>query len=167
MRQSFYPDRRYHRITDIDPAALSQEGIQGIILDVDNTLTTHNNPRPADGVISWLDQARACGLRLIILSNNRPQRVEPFARMLGLEFEANGKKPMAGGFLRACAHMGTVPEATAAIGDQIFTDVMGARRAGVLCLMAARIEPEPGWFFRLKRRLERPLLRAWERRCSR
>ena len=87
--------------------------------------------------------------------------------MLGLAFEADGKKPLPGGFLRACAHMGLSPRETAAVGDQIFTDVIGARLAGVFCLMVDPIEPEPGWFFRLKRRLERPILRAYERRKPR
>lgn len=167
MKNPFYPDERYHRITDIDPAALAARGIAGIVLDVDNTLTTHDNPRPADGVPEWLAKARAAGLRLVILSNNHPERVNPFAQMLGLTFEADGKKPLPGGFLRACAHMEVAPRAAAAIGDQIFTDVMGARLAGVLCLMVDPIEPERGWFFRLKRRLERPILRAYEGRKRR
>lgn len=114
--------------------------------------------------MEWLEKARGAGLRLIILSNNRPERVSPFAGMLGLAFEADGKKPLPGGFLRACAHMDLSPRETAAVGDQIFTDVIGARLAGVFCLMVDPIEPEPGWFFRLKRRLERPILRAYERR---
>ena len=167
MKNPFYPDERRRRITEIDPAALAARGIRGIILDVDNTLTTHDNPRPAPGVMEWLERTRGAGLRLIVLSNNHPERVSPFAGMLGLAFEADGKKPLPGGFLRACAHMGLSPRETAAVGDQIFTDVIGARLAGVFCLMVDPIEPEPGWFFRLKRRLERPILRAYERRKPR
>ncbi len=167
MRSLFYPDERYRRITDIDPAALVARDIRGIVLDVDNTLTTHDNPHPADGVLEWLQAAQRVGLRLVILSNNHPKRVEPFAQMLGLEFEADGKKPLPGGFLRACAHLGIENSEAAAIGDQIFTDVIGARWAGVLCLMVDPIEPEAGWFFRLKRRLERPILKGYERRTRR
>lgn len=69
-------------------------------------------------------------------------------------------------FARLCPY-GLSPRETAAVGDQIFTDVIGARLAGVFCLMVDPIEPEPGWFFRLKRRLERPILRAYERRKPR
>ena len=54
MKNPFYPDERRRRITEIDPAALAARGIRGIILDVDNTLTTHDNPRPAPGVLEWL-----------------------------------------------------------------------------------------------------------------
>lgn len=124
MKNPFYPDERRRRITEIEPAALAARGIRGIILDVDNTLTTHDNPRPAPGVLEWLERTRGAGLRLIVLSNNHPERVSPFAGMLGLAFEADGKKPLPGGFLRACAHMGLSPRETAAVGDQIFTDVI-------------------------------------------
>ena len=54
MKNLFYPNERYRRITGIDPAALAARGILGVVLDVDNTLTTHDNPRPADGVLEWL-----------------------------------------------------------------------------------------------------------------
>ena len=80
-----YPNQRYRRITDISPQQLKNSGFEGIILDVDNTLTTHDNPKPGEGVMDWLAAASNAGLKLIILSNNTPERVKPFAEMLGLE----------------------------------------------------------------------------------
>lgn len=160
----FYPDERYNRITLISPRELFSRGFRGIILDVDNTLTTHDNPVPGEGVMQWLDDARAAGLKMMILSNNSPERVAPFAKMLGLDFEANGKKPLPQGYIRALRRMGLEKRAALSIGDQIFTDVLGARLAGVYSIFVDPIEPERTILFRFKRWLERPILALFERR---
>lgn len=159
----FFPNDRFYRITDISPENLVKSGFKGIILDVDNTLTTHDNPAPGEGVMDWLAAAKSAGLKLMILSNNSPERVTPFAKMLGLEFEANGKKPLPQGYKRTLAKMGLKNSETLTIGDQIFTDVLGARLAGVYCIFVDPIEPEKTAFFKFKRWLEQPILAAYER----
>lgn len=159
----FFPNDRFHRITDISPEKLVKSGFKGIILDVDNTLTTHDNPAPGEGVMDWLAAAKSAGLKLMILSNNSPERVTPFAKMLGLEFEANGKKPLPHGYKRTLAKMELKNSETLTIGDQIFTDVLGARLAGVYCIFVDPIEPEKTTFFKFKRWLEKPILAAYER----
>ena len=160
----FHPHERHLRILNISPQKLTERGIRGIILDVDNTLTTHDNPTPLQGVIEWLAAARQCGLKLIILSNNSPERIRPFAELLGLDFEANGQKPLPTGYRRALARLGLSAKETVAIGDQIFTDVLGARLAGIYCIFVDPIEMESTRFFRLKRWLERPILKGFDRR---
>ena len=159
----FFPNERYRRITDISPDKLAESGFKGIILDVDNTLTTHDNPVPGEGVVQWLNSAKAAGLKLMILSNNSPERVKPFADMLGLEFESNGKKPLPQGYKRTLRRMGLKNSEAVAIGDQIFTDVLGARLAGIYCIFVDPIEPEKTAFFRFKRRIEKPILSLFER----
>ena len=160
----FYPNERYRRITDISPQQLKTSGFEGIILDVDNTLTTHDNPKPGEGVMDWLAAASNAGLKLIILSNNTPERVKPFAEMLGLEFEANGKKPLTSGYLRAVKSMGITKDKALAIGDQIFTDILGARLSGIYSILTDPIEPEHTAFFKFKRKAEKPILAMFERR---
>ena len=160
----FFPNERYNRITDISPEQLYNRGFRGIILDVDNTLTTHDNPVPGVGVEKWLADAKAAGLKLIILSNNTPERVTPFADMLKLDFEADGKKPLWGGYLRAAKKMGVEKKKVIAIGDQIFTDIMGARLAGIYSILTDPIKPEKTKFFKFKRWAERPILNMFERR---
>lgn len=163
----FYPNERYKKITDISPIELKNKGFEGIILDVDNTLTTHDNPKPGDGVMDWLAAASDAGLKLIILSNNTPERVKPFAKMLGLEFEANGKKPLTSGYLRAVKSMGVTRKTAIAIGDQIFTDILGARLSGIYSILTDPIEPEHTAFFKFKRKAEKPILAMFERRVKR
>ena len=162
----FYPHQLLKRITDLDPQALWFMGVRGIILDVDNTLTTHNSPVPGECVMDWLQRAEACGLKRIILSNNTPDRVRPFAEMLGLGFTANGKKPLPSGVRRAAREMGLSASETALIGDQIFTDVLAGRLAGAVSILVEPIEPETAAFFRLKRRLEAPILKRYQRRLT-
>lgn len=160
----FYPHERHPTILDVSPGALASAGFRGVILDVDNTLTTHDNPVPSDGVLAWLEKARAAGLKLIILSNNSPERVSLFAKLLGLEFESNGRKPLPTGYRRALTRLGLSSKEAVAIGDQIFTDVLGARLAGIYCIFVNPIELEHTRFFRFKRWLERPILSGFERR---
>lgn len=88
----FQPDYRFRRAWDIPPEWLRDKGITVLLLDVDNTLTTHDNPDVADGVHGWLARMRAAGVRLFILSNNHPDRVEPFAEKLGVGCIAEDRK---------------------------------------------------------------------------
>jgi len=160
----FLPHERYHRITDISPDYFESIGVRALILDVDNTLTTHDNPKPGEGVLDWLDAVQSLGVKCIILSNNTPERVTPFAEMLSLDFEANGRKPLTGGVKRACKSMDVKISETALIGDQIFTDVLAARLSGTYSILVDPIEPEKTAFFKFKRWAERPLLKAYDRK---
>ena len=148
----------FRRVTEITPDILKKLGIRGLILDLDNTLTTHDNPVPGDGVLDWLDVMKKNNIRLMIVSNNHAPRVKPFADMLGLEFVSEGKKPLTKGFKEAVEKMGIPKKHIAAVGDQIFTDVLGAGLFGVKMLYVDPIEHEKTTFFKVKRKCEKPFL---------
>lgn len=148
----------FGRVTDITPDVLAQLGIRGLILDLDNTLTTHDNPVPGEGVLEWLELMKNSGIRLMIVSNNHPPRVEPFAQMLGLEYVSEGRKPLTKGFREAMKRMGLPRKSLAAVGDQIYTDVLGANLFRIKMLYVKPIEHEKTTFFKVKRRLEKPFL---------
>ena len=74
-----YPNAVARRVWQITPQLLNSWGVKGLILDIDNTLTTHNNPIPEPQVAQWLEDNRRAGIRMIVLSNNHPERVRPFA----------------------------------------------------------------------------------------
>ena len=157
----FRPTYALKKITDITPSALKKRGIKALVLDVDNTLTTHNNPAPAEGVPEWIEEMKSAGIKLIIVSNNNAERVTPFAEMLGLHFVPNGAKPLPVGFKRAAAELralGVPKNRIAAVGDQIFTDILGANLAGIRSIFVYPIEPETSLPFRFKRAVEKPLL---------
>ncbi|MCL2579825.1 MAG: YqeG family HAD IIIA-type phosphatase [Oscillospiraceae bacterium] len=154
-----YPTIYLKSIAAVTPDLLSRWGVRGLILDVDNTLTTHNNPDPAPEVEGWLELMRENHIEMIILSNNHPGRVRPFAQALGMGFTANAGKPRLVGFKRAAAELGLPKEQIAVVGDQIFTDILGGNRWGARTILIKPIEPENDLFFRVKRRLERIVMR--------
>lgn len=154
----FKPTYALKKITEITPAALEKRGIKALILDVDNTLTTHNNPTPAKGVPEWIEKMYSAGIKLIIVSNNNAERVTPFAEMLGVHFVPNGAKPLPMGILKAVRELGVPKNRVCAVGDQIFTDILGANLAGIRSIFVYPIEPETSLPFRFKRTVEKPLL---------
>ncbi len=152
------PDYVFSSIADIPLDFFSKEGIDALILDLDNTLTTHNNPVPDPVRLRWFEEAKTSGLKMMIVSNNHPERVKPFAEFLGLDYVPDGKKPRPKGYNEACQRLGIPKSRIAAVGDQIFTDVMGCKTAGIRSIFVFPILPETGFWFRVKRFLERPLL---------
>ena len=121
-------------VCDITPTMLQHFGIRGLLLDLDNTLTTHDNPRPAEGVLDWIAVMKENGIAMCIVSNNHPPRVKPFADLLGLPFVCEGKKPLSKGFREARTVMGLPWKELAVVGDQIFTDVLGANLKRLKCI---------------------------------
>ena len=158
----FLPHKKFNNVTEITLEYLANNNISALILDVDNTLTTHDNPTPSDGVSQWLDNLKNAGIKLIILSNNNAERVTPFAKILQLEFEPNAKKPLTGGYKRACEHMGVKKENTAVVGDQLFTDILGGKLFGVHAILVELIQPETTRFFKFKRSLEKIFLKTYK-----
>ncbi len=147
-------DHKFRRIYELSAEWLAENGITALILDVDNTLTEHDSQQVDERVLRWLDDMRRCGVRLIVLSNNRRRRVRPFAEKLGLDYIANGMKPFTSGIRRALARLGTPKASAAIVGDQIFTDVLGGNLAGIVTVLLEPISGERGKFMRFKRRLE-------------
>ena len=161
----FSPTYYRRRITDITPSWLTAQGVKGILLDIDNTLTTHDNPALSPEIAAWLDAVRSLGIPMTVVSNNREDRVRPFAEKIGLGYEAHAGKPLARGYKAAVAKLGILPEECLAIGDQIFTDIVGANLARIPCVLLEPIEPEVEQkFIVFKRFWERLLLASPKRR---
>ncbi len=154
----FKADFAFQRVTEITPEFLIKNNIKGLLLDLDNTLTTHDNPVPGYGVLDWIETMKESSIKLVIVSNNHPPRVKPFADLLGLEFVCEGKKPLSSGFNRAQQRMGIPFSQLAVVGDQIFTDMLGANLKRVRGIFVYPIEHEKTKFFKLKRWAEKPFL---------
>ncbi len=160
-----HPTLLKNRIIDITPAELRVLGAEGLMLDVDNTLTTHGSQALEPAVADWLDRMREEGFSLLILSNARRKRVAPFAGRLSLGFVSMACKPLPFGFLRGCRRLGLSRKRCVMIGDQSLTDVLGARLAGIHCVQVRPILLEEGKpLMMYKRRLEEKILRRYENR---
>lgn len=151
------PNYVFNSVADISLEFLEKEGIKALILDLDNTLTTHNNPVPDPKRLAWFEAVKKSGLPMIIVSNNHYERVKPFADALGLDFVPDGRKPLTYGYNEAVKRLGLDKSSIASVGDQIFTDVIGSRLTGIKSIFVFPIEPETGFWFRVKRTLEKPL----------
>jgi hypothetical protein len=145
-------------VCDITPSLLQEMNVQGLLLDIDNTLTTHNNPVPAQGVEAWVACMKASGIRLRLVSNNHAPRVEPFSALLAVPCICEGRKPLCDGFRRAQEDMKLEKSQLCVVGDQIFTDILGANCFGVKSIYVPPMELETTAFFKLKRFLEKPFL---------
>jgi HAD superfamily phosphatase (TIGR01668 family) len=149
------------RVTSITPEDLQKLGVRALLLDVDNTLTTHNNPVPDSDALKWLAAMKKAGIIICLASNNRERRVRPFAKSLGADYVANACKPLPVGFIRAARWLKLPAKEFAVVGDQIFTDILGGNLFGSKTIMLEPIEFETGPFLKLKRKLEKGILRKY------
>lgn len=165
--KNLLPDDYRGSVLEVTPDYLAARGLGGLILDIDNTLIGHNVPLPDEKVSALLDEHRRAGIGLCVVSNNRPARVAPFCEKIGVPFVADALKPAARGYVKAAELLGLPPEKTAAVGDQIYTDVWGAKRAGCYAVLLRPIHKGgEGAFIAFKRALEKPVLYVVKKRFS-
>lgn len=149
------PDIRLNRITDITVDMLKNRNITALLLDVDNTMSTHHGMLLTDGLTDWLQLMKNNGITLLVVSNSRKKRVEPFAYKIGLDFISTALKPLPFGFLRGLKRLSVKKESTAIVGDQIFTDIIGGNTVGINTILLTPIKPEEKLSFRIRRHFEK------------
>ena len=156
----FKADFAFGSVKDISVAFLKKHNIKGLLLDLDNTLTTHDNPVPAHGIKEWVDKMKRGGIGMVVVSNNHPPRVKPFADKLGIDYICEGKKPLSNGFNRAQRLLKIPFSKLAVVGDQIFTDMLGAnlKRIRGIFVYPIQLEDKDKRFLRFKRIIEKPFL---------
>lgn len=153
-----YPTFYRNRITDITVEDLRALGIKGLLLDVDNTLTTHGSQFLSEDVREWLEAMKAAGLAMTVVSNSWEWRVAPFAQRIGLKHTSLSCKPLPFGFWRGVRRMRLKRRECLAVGDQVFTDILGANLCGIPCVQLQPILLETGKPLLLfKRKIERYL----------
>ena len=155
MKKNTIPDLITDRIWQIDEQVLRSLGVRALIVDVDNTLSSHGSPLPEKEVVPWLARMNELKVPVIILSNNTKKRVEPFANKLGLPFVHFAVKPMRGGFLRAQAQLSCPADEIAVVGDQIFTDIVGGNKLGMKTVLVLPIQDDTNLWVRFKRGFEK------------
>lgn len=151
-------------VADIAPADLVEAGIRAALLDLDNTLVGWQRSDLSDPVLAWLDALRAAGIQLYLVSNTRfGRRLQRLSDELGIPFVKRAWKPRRRGFRAAMAEMGVTPRQTTMIGDQMFTDVLGGNRLGLLTIMVRPMARREFVGTKLSRLFEHILL-AWFRK---
>lgn len=151
MPFSLIPRGVYPSVAHISPEALARRGVRLVLADLDNTLAPYGAEEPSAEVVAWKEALERSGIRLFLLSNSRrPGRAQRFAGRLDIPYQGHSGKPGRAGYLRAMERMGCRPEETVMVGDQIFTDTLGANRAGVVPLLVRpiRLAGNPGRYLR-------------------
>jgi len=157
----FYPDYYFKNITEIDTKLLKKNNIKGLILDVDNTLIDYDH-KFIDGLEEWYEKIKENNIKCCILSNsNKKEKVKRVAEKLGVPYIFFGTKPLKRGFKRAARILGMENKNIAAIGDQIFTDVVGANRCKMTSILLEPISERDIIVTVIKRPIEKYIINKY------
>ncbi len=166
MKEAFYPDIYVESINKITAEILEGNKIKGIILDIDNTLVPNHVADADENAVKWIEAMKSKGFKLCIVSNGAKKRVIRFNERLKLYAVHRAMKPVREAFLKAGRHMELKGEQIAVVGDQIFTDIYGGNRAGMLTILVKPIDMREGRMVRLKRVFEKMILRRYAERTK-
>lgn len=157
------PDVMAAGFASVNPEAVRAAGADVLICDIDNTLVTYDDPTPTPGVLRWLDDMKRGGVTVAFLSNNHADRVETFAAGTGLIAIPDGKKPSCRGIDEILSRLGKTRKDAAFLGDQLLTDCLTAKRAGLYAFIVPPIKDKTTPFFKAKRLLEKPYVKKYRR----
>ncbi|ADQ45707.1 HAD superfamily (subfamily IIIA) phosphatase, TIGR01668 [Caldicellulosiruptor kronotskyensis 2002] len=165
MLKKFKPDMICKSILDIDLETLLKRGINYLIIDIDNTIVAWGEFEVRDEIIEWLEKAQKMGFKICLVSNNQKDRVKKIESMLGIPAIYNAKKPLKSGFLKASQllHQGKKNNQTAVIGDQFFTDVIGAKRLKLFVILVRPMKEKEFFVTRINRIFEKKILKYYEK----
>lgn len=162
MFDKFFPDKYVASTYVIDFEELYKKGYRGMIFDIDNTLVPHG--APADERAKKLfAKLKSLGFHCCLISNNQEPRVKMFNQDIQVDYVYNAHKPSTKNYKKAMEMMGTNQKNTLFIGDQLFTDVWGAKRTGIANILVKPIHPKEEIQIVLKRYLEKIVLYFYKR----
>ena len=162
MRHFLYPDEYLPSAYQIDYEGLYQTGFRGLIYDIDNTLVPHGEPAD-DRAIALFAHLKELGFDCVLISNNKEPRVKAFAHRVKARYIFKAGKPKPGNYRRAMEMMHTGCSNTVFIGDQLFTDVAGAKLAGIYSILVEPIHPKEEIQIVIKRYFEKIVLFFYQR----
>lgn len=162
MLEGFYPKEYRNSTYEINFENFYEKGFRGIIFDIDNTLVPHGMPAD-ERAIALLKRLKKIGYRVTMLSNNKEPRVKMFCDAVDAPYIFKAGKPNPQNYRKAFVEMGTNEKNTLFVGDQIFTDVWGANKAGLYSILVKPIHPKEEIQIVLKRYLERIVLYFYQR----
>lgn len=165
MFKYFYPKKYLDSAYEIDYEALYKSGIRGVLFDIDNTLVPHGAPAD-ERAKQMFAGLKKMGIGVCLISNNQIDRVKSFADSVGAHYIENAHKPSVKGYQRAMEQLGCTVNNTVFVGDQLFTDIYGANRAGIPAILVKPIHPKEEIQIVLKRYLEKVVLFFYMRKVG-
>ncbi|MGI6714347.1 MAG: YqeG family HAD IIIA-type phosphatase [Bacilli bacterium] len=166
MCKRFVPHYYASSIYEVPIDFYSQRGYRKLVLDLDNTLDSFRAKVPSERALHLVRSLQKAGYMVIIVSNNTEKRVAPYAAVLGVKFLSSARKPFGYKFKKFFRTEGIDPRETLLIGDQLLTDVLASKNAGISVLLTEKIVKEDQWTTKINRLFDRPI-RALLRRKDR
>ena len=157
MAFSLLPRMMVPKLTDLTPELLQGQGIGLLLLDFDNTVLPYTSNEPQQALLDWFAEMKRAGIRLCVVSNSKKSRAIPLCEAQGIDIVLHAKKPFPKGIREALARFDAAPETAALVGDQIFTDVLGANCAGVRSILVKPIHLHNIWL-KLRHGVEQPFI---------
>ena len=157
MPFSLLPKLIFHKLTDVSPDFLHERGIDLLMLDFDNTMLPYTSRIPTEELLRWIDGMKRGGVRLCVVSNSKKQKAAGFCKAHNIPCITHSKKPGGRGIRQCLARFDAQPGQAALAGDQIFTDVLGANRAGATSILVKPIHLHNIWL-KLRHVAEQPFI---------
>lgn len=151
MKNKFVPTVSAKSLYEVKPAFFQEIGVKVLLLDLDNTLASYKEEVASEITLSYLQKLIETGLKLFIISNNKPKRVEKYAKSLNLPFLASARKPLRSQIKKFLASHHVSLEEVMLVGDQLLTDVWGANRLGIKVLLVEKLVEADQWATRFNR----------------
>ena len=151
----FVPKKVYESICDLTPETLRELGITTLFMDFDNTIVPYTSDVPTAEVDAWLDSMKNAGITLCVVSNTKRGRAIEFCKKRGIRCVTHARKPFPHGIQKGMELCGARKESTALVGDQIYTDILGANLAGITSLLIRPLHLHNIWL-QLRHVAEKP-----------
>lgn len=162
MLKLFCPDEYVDNIYSIDLDALIKRNIYGILIDLDNTLLPWNSYVVDERLKNWIQQCAQKNIKLCIISNNKAKRIRCCSELLMIPAVTGSVKPIKTVFRKGLRVLGLEPSQAAVVGDQLLTDVFGAKRMGMYAILVKPISDNEFIWTKIMRYIERQLLKHIE-----
>lgn len=159
MFKSFIPFAHAKSIYEIDPSFFKKHGVTTVFMDLDNTLDSYKARVPQQRTIDMVAKLKENGLTPIVISNNKPNRVCGYADGLGIEYLASARKPFAKRILKEIEKRGLKKENIMLVGDQMMTDVLAGKHAGIRVVLTEKLVKEDQFTTHFNRLIDRPIRR--------
>lgn len=166
MFRKFRPDFTFNTYNEITAEFLRENGINVLLIDIDNTLAPYEQEHSDDAHAEWFGSLRDAGIRVALISNNKRERVERFNHSLKLPAYPESGKPRRKYMRAALAELNADVSESAILGDQLFTDAYAGKRLGMRAIIVPPIKDKKTPFFRIKRTLERGIMHGHNKKNS-
>lgn len=157
----FYPREYFNNILEISIDFLRKNKIEGILLDIDNTIIDKDN-KIVDGLEDWVENLKNNNIKICILSNtNKKSKAEKLSKLIDVPYVFFAKKPFKSGFKKAQNILKINAENIAVIGDQVLTDVFGANRSKMFSILVKPLQSSDIWVTKFNRKIEKIILKNY------